>query len=288
MVDSNLPRMVQKEFETLAPVVAEGLGTMLGAKVSIDLSGGTLLDEAQFFARFEGRGIACRSQFVHSSSGIGGIHLEERAAQVVAAKALFMDVPAEGSAFEFEEHREALEEIFNVFIGAWNRSASTDFRMSTKVDERAVEHYSDLTTFPRLSGVLPTVLVGEVSIDGETSSIGIYLPRKHCSHLNREPFDPPDRFHLASFEGGPDGGGTAIATATAKATQTQTRIVIIDDTQILSQIIREYTAEGKWEMVRDQKPTSGHSAILVMGDPKELTDQLCPSHLVHLREKSSE
>ena len=67
MADSTLPRMVQKEFETLAPVVAEGLGTMLGAKVSIDLSGGTLLDEAQFFARFEWRGIACRSRLPFAS-----------------------------------------------------------------------------------------------------------------------------------------------------------------------------------------------------------------------------
>ena len=69
----------------------------------------------------------------------------------------------------------------------------------------------------------------------------------------------------------------------------QTRIVIVDDNQLISQIIREYTSSGKWELLRDQEPSSGvPAAILVMGDPKELTEQLCPSHLVHLREKASE
>ena len=302
---TKIPQVVQKEFQSLAPQVAEGLGMLLGAEVTIDLSEARIIPGREFLTEVGGNGISCRSQFVLSSSGIGGIFLQDRAAQVFGAKILFMDVPEEGTPIVFEEQREALEEIFNVFIGAWNRAASTEFRMSTKVDERAVERWEGLEAFPPLSGVFPMVLVSKLTIDDHVSDMGIYLPLKHCSHLNREQFTPPERFHLCSIEPGGEGdtsggggGGESpestqaqpaeTGTATAVAERKATKIVIVDDAQLLSQIIREYTAAGTWELVRNQQPERDPAVpagILVLGNPAEITELLDPSHLVHLRAK---
>ena len=298
-----IPAVVKKEFDSLVPNIAEALTALLGKPVLIDIENAELCPAEDFLRKSRGGGFCCRSQCLLPSSGTLGLFIQDRAAQVISALTMFMDVPEEGTPLDSGDAQEALDEIFNVVLGTWNRLASAEFRMSTKPKERSVERYYGLKTFPENSGVFPVMLSIQISIDGIKSDLALFLPLKYCSHLSHSPFKNPEIFQVQSFfdadaveieeleEDVETEKGTPPAAPAKKRAPGSARLMIVNDAQVITEIIRERTAAGDWELVRDEPPESNGdnpSCVIVFGDVPELYKKLDPAHLVHVRAKSKD
>ncbi len=198
-MDITLAPGFQKEFPDLLDKVRQDVAQMLDIDLEIDIEREEIRSMEDLY-RESGEGIVCcRSIFVRKVNGIGGLIVPEKTADALSRAAMMMDPPTLDSEIDFDGLvREAMEEIFNVFVGSWNTNSSPDYRLGSKNDERSVELYPTQVEFPPESGVFPYVLYFPLTVTGILGYIALLLPIKGVHGREVAMFTPPEGFNPIS------------------------------------------------------------------------------------------
>ena len=147
---------VARNYEIALPgllaKISEDLSSALGVRLEFDVEQAMFRPTQEILAALSPGAVMCRSRYIKNSSGIGGVLFSQEAAGLIARAATDQN-RSEEETFSFDGPvSTVMTELWNVFLGAWNRLADPDFRFSAKKDERSVEHYPSSIRFPETAG----------------------------------------------------------------------------------------------------------------------------------------
>ncbi|MGE3166588.1 MAG: hypothetical protein AB7O52_16935 [Planctomycetota bacterium] len=289
---ARISRSFEAELRKSFEGVATDLTNLLGLPVTFDLGNLSIASVHDLLGAGKAGHVCCRACYIRNASGVGGILVSERLALLMAYAAMLMDPPRADEPFVFGGFvEEALTEIWNVLLGSWNRLASPDARMSTKVDERAVEHYPAGLALPPEAGVHPESLRIVMRVGGEASDVAVFLPVRELHATQATiPSDVPFVRRTAPASGSeaaPGGGG---GPARETATTAPCPVMFVDHTGLVLRFLRQAARSGQVQFVREEAlepgAISSPRAVIVAGADANLLQRLGECPVVSVRTRS--
>lgn len=269
-----LHQRFERELPALLEQSGECLNEMLGASFEFRFKSKELIPIQEALSAMGAGAVCCRSAFVKRASGTGGVLIPRAAARRMAHVAMFIE-PPEDDSFEFAGLvDEAVSEVWNVLIGAWNRKADPDWRMSSRVAERAVEYYPGDIEFPVEAGVYPSAVMISALMEGYEFEFALFIPSRAI--VGRPSEWTPRDFIRETVQ------PQASTASTEKPCQPAVDgVVFLDPSGCILRMIRRYCSEGLIEIQREGSafPSSGVKAAIVIGGSsvkslRELTTSL--------------
>lgn len=281
-MDATLSPGFQREFPKVLEKVIEDLGQMLDLEIELDTELFDLKPVQELYAESGDGVVCCRSVFVRAANGVGGMMLPESVADAWSRLAMMMDPAEEGEPFDYDGLvREAMAEIFNIFVGSWNTASPPDYRLGSSTEERAVEHFPTSAPLPEESGVFPFVLRYPVALgDGTESYIGIFLPIKAVHGREVAQFTAPAQFVQTCKVAGaaPAAEATPAPAPTIDPDQPRKPVVFVDYTGEVLPWLRAFAKKPGTKLLfgdhfepRALEKSKKPAATIIVGlDPEEI------------------
>lgn len=253
----------QRELPTLLNTTADAVSQLLGARCTFEAirnetGAFSVIAPGDALAAAKPGAVCCRCAYGKKGTGNGGLLIPERAALHLARLAMFMAPPTVNDTFEFAGSvSDAVSEVWNVMIAAWNQGADPDCRLSSKPELRAAEHYPATLPFPEEAGVFPTALRVAATLNDHSFETTWFLPSSALSVAPRG--WTPTEFVMRTVAAPVAAPVVAqavteeVPTVPAASAAVADGMVFIDPTGFVLQMIRTAARHGMIEIVNSEE-----------------------------------